>query len=213
MAEKMSKLNHECKEKINELEELKTKQKSERDEIDVKITDKKASISELMDKLFDGFEERPTKCMVHLNHPEDGKKTIYNLETGKTLEDCENWIEDMNDADFHLFPSESEIPDPHKEGWYIENYGFDPNAVEPKIEEYFLVDSQATLKDHGFNKKLFKQYRDCLFFRGTGGQYSNALDKAPEEIDFKGSLDIEENNDEKWFIFGPLNMKTDEESE
>lgn len=217
MGERIAKLEMEAKQKRLELEELKSQQKTEREEIEVVIEGKKATISELCEKLFNGCEERATKCMVRLNYPIDGKKTIYNLETAKNtegkisdLEDCDSWIEDMTDADYHLFPNENEIPDPHQEGWYLENYGFDPNGIDPKIEEFYLVDSPMVLKDHGFNKKLFKDYRDCLMFKGTGAQYSNALDNAPEEIDFRCSLDIED-SDEKWFVFGPLNMKKDDE--
>lgn len=221
MAEKCSALDHEAKEKQKELEELIAKQKADRAEIELKIADKRASISEIFEKLYNGFEERPTKCMVHLNYPMDGKKTIYNLESvenenedgSPNLDNCESWVEDMTDADLHLFPTENQIPDPHREGWYLENYGFDPNAVEPKLKDFFLVDSPISLKNHGLNKKLYKEYEACLMICGTGGQYSQVLDNAPEEIKFRCSLDVED-SEEKWFVFDPLSKTNkDEESE
>ena len=215
MGDRLAEIPIEIEAQNRVLESLKDRVKTAKTKVE-SLEDEQLTLAR---KYESGEEVRGVECLVIMNFPEDGKKTITRQDTSEV------WEELMVEADFDLFggtptaPSgdmtvseelvekfneetpaepEAEEPQPEFTSEIKDKFGIDPEEIIH--EESFTATNEQSLKDMGIPEELLADVAGCLMIKSKPDNLADLI--SSRKLQLKGTLPAEEGI--YWFAFGEI---------
>ena len=221
MGDRLAEIPIEIEAQNRVLESLKEKTKTAKTKVE-SLEDEQLTLAR---KYESGEEVRGVECLVMMNFPEDGKKTITRQDT------AEVWEEVMVEADFDLFGGvpaaptgdmtvseelvekfngveeaeikganiiEDEEPQPEFTSEIKDKFGIDPEEVIH--EESFTVNGANVLVENGIPSELLPDIAGCLMIKSKPDNLADLI--SSRKLQLKGTLPAEEGI--YWFAFGEI---------